>query len=423
MANRFKEYEGKAVRIYWAAGHDGMGFLEKTNFSHVYMRLGNNPAAWISAHMIDDLEALPEVESDFLPAYQSEVRPLSQDEGGGFMISYPDFNECISDGETVEEAIANGQDALKDTIAALEEKGLPVPEPLFTIKPLISIEEAHIDIIAQTSNKIIPQNFEESKPENFEVGIDLAAPDGDRTVYHEPISGRAIMAENEQAPILSDEERKFLIMSSRQLGYTERSVALMEKTYPGFTEAWNARNSQDDESSKFSESNGWRPLNLWSNEYLSNTANVVNKLFEPEIPVNNARDVDSLSIAMEVKSPACYVSSVYCGIPDKTINDALLYGQGFWAMDGSGETHHVSIEDVYVTPDKKAMVVKRDKNGCRPKKKPRLYLQEGQWLCHFGNGKGIFVKGIGDSAEAAYNAWKAKHDDMQERARVTRTAP
>lgn len=45
------------------------------------------------------------------------------------MISFPDFNECISDGETVEEAIANGFDALAETIAALEAMGLPVPEP------------------------------------------------------------------------------------------------------------------------------------------------------------------------------------------------------------------------------------------------------------------------------------------------------
>jgi antitoxin HicB len=64
-----------------------------------------------------------------LTDYPFEIRPLSAAEGGGFLISYPDFSECISDGETVEEAIANGDDALKATIAALEERGLPVPAP------------------------------------------------------------------------------------------------------------------------------------------------------------------------------------------------------------------------------------------------------------------------------------------------------
>lgn len=61
--------------------------------------------------------------------YPFEIRPLNAEEGGGFLISYPDFSECISDGESVEEALKNGKDALKATIAALKAKGLPVPAP------------------------------------------------------------------------------------------------------------------------------------------------------------------------------------------------------------------------------------------------------------------------------------------------------
>ena len=61
--------------------------------------------------------------------YPFEVRPLHEDEGGGYLISFPDFSECISDGETVDEAIRNGMDALAETIGALESLGLPVPKP------------------------------------------------------------------------------------------------------------------------------------------------------------------------------------------------------------------------------------------------------------------------------------------------------
>ncbi|MCL2346127.1 MAG: toxin-antitoxin system HicB family antitoxin [Desulfobulbus sp.] len=64
-----------------------------------------------------------------LDDYPFEIRPLSADDGGGFLITYPDFNVCMSDGETVAEAIANGRDALIGTIAALEEAGHPVPSP------------------------------------------------------------------------------------------------------------------------------------------------------------------------------------------------------------------------------------------------------------------------------------------------------
>ena len=61
--------------------------------------------------------------------YPFEVRPLTTEEGGGFLISYPDFSDCFSDGDTVEEALANGKDALKSTIAALKAKDIPVPAP------------------------------------------------------------------------------------------------------------------------------------------------------------------------------------------------------------------------------------------------------------------------------------------------------
>ena len=64
-----------------------------------------------------------------LTLYPFEIRALSEDDGGGFLISFPDFSECISDGETPEEAIRNGLDALAETIAALESMNLPVPEP------------------------------------------------------------------------------------------------------------------------------------------------------------------------------------------------------------------------------------------------------------------------------------------------------
>ena len=64
-----------------------------------------------------------------LAEYPFEIRPLTLEEGAGFLISYPDFSECIADGDTVDEAFKNGQEALKQTIATLKAKGVPVPAP------------------------------------------------------------------------------------------------------------------------------------------------------------------------------------------------------------------------------------------------------------------------------------------------------
>lgn len=43
--------------------------------------------------------------------YAFDLRPLSNAEGGGWLISWPDLPGCVSDGETPEEAIQNGRDA------------------------------------------------------------------------------------------------------------------------------------------------------------------------------------------------------------------------------------------------------------------------------------------------------------------------
>lgn len=61
--------------------------------------------------------------------YPFTVRPLSAGEGGGYLIEFPDLPGCMSDGETIDEAIRNGQEARHDWIAAMTEAGRPVPSP------------------------------------------------------------------------------------------------------------------------------------------------------------------------------------------------------------------------------------------------------------------------------------------------------
>ena len=62
-------------------------------------------------------------------AYQFTVRPLSKEEGGGYLVEYPDIPGCMSDGETIEEAIVNGKEALRDCIDVFRESGRRLPKP------------------------------------------------------------------------------------------------------------------------------------------------------------------------------------------------------------------------------------------------------------------------------------------------------
>jgi antitoxin HicB len=64
-----------------------------------------------------------------LDDYPFQVRPLTADEGGGYLIEFPDVPGCIADGETPAEAIVNGRDALKSVLVTMREFGDPIPKP------------------------------------------------------------------------------------------------------------------------------------------------------------------------------------------------------------------------------------------------------------------------------------------------------
>jgi len=64
-----------------------------------------------------------------LDRYPFLVRPLSKEEGGGYLVEFPDFPGVISDGESAEEAIRNGRDALAAALMTMEEYGDRIPKP------------------------------------------------------------------------------------------------------------------------------------------------------------------------------------------------------------------------------------------------------------------------------------------------------
>ena len=64
-----------------------------------------------------------------LDQYQFTVRPLSKEEGGGYLVEYPDIPGCMSDGETIEEAITNGREALRDCMQVFRESDRTIPKP------------------------------------------------------------------------------------------------------------------------------------------------------------------------------------------------------------------------------------------------------------------------------------------------------
>lgn len=64
-----------------------------------------------------------------LKKYPFTTRPLTPEEGSGILIKFLDFNNCISDGETIEEALKNGYEALNDCIESMKAWNMPIPKP------------------------------------------------------------------------------------------------------------------------------------------------------------------------------------------------------------------------------------------------------------------------------------------------------
>lgn len=61
--------------------------------------------------------------------YPFSIHPLTKEEGGGFLIEFSDLPGCVSDGETIKDAINNGFDAVQCWISAAKEAGREIPLP------------------------------------------------------------------------------------------------------------------------------------------------------------------------------------------------------------------------------------------------------------------------------------------------------
>jgi antitoxin HicB len=61
--------------------------------------------------------------------YIFDVAPLSAEDGGGFLITWPDLPGCMSDAETIEEAIMNGREAFRAWMEVHINEGREIPTP------------------------------------------------------------------------------------------------------------------------------------------------------------------------------------------------------------------------------------------------------------------------------------------------------
>lgn len=61
--------------------------------------------------------------------YPFEIRRLAAEDGGGFLITFPDLPGCMSDGETPDEALANGRGAFEAWMDTCRSENRAIPTP------------------------------------------------------------------------------------------------------------------------------------------------------------------------------------------------------------------------------------------------------------------------------------------------------
>jgi antitoxin HicB len=88
------------------------------------------------------------------PENRFEVRPLSSDEGGGYLVSFPDLPGCMSDGESIAEAIKNAAEAEDAWLKAVEKWDKPSPKKLVARLPV----SLHHDLTVKASQEGVSLN-------------------------------------------------------------------------------------------------------------------------------------------------------------------------------------------------------------------------------------------------------------------------
>ena len=61
--------------------------------------------------------------------YATIIRPLTKEEGNGYLAEFPDLPGCYGDGETPQDALREAESAMLSWIETAKEFGDPIPEP------------------------------------------------------------------------------------------------------------------------------------------------------------------------------------------------------------------------------------------------------------------------------------------------------
>lgn len=107
------------------------------------------------------------------PEYPVVLRPLTSEDGGGWVALVPDLPGCMSDGENAYKALENVQGAIEEWKDAAAKLGRPIPKPDDSLEQSFDVE--------------VPEHIRR-QAESYACQMQGAAPEVDPNVVHAIIS-------------------------------------------------------------------------------------------------------------------------------------------------------------------------------------------------------------------------------------------
>ncbi|RCK79316.1 MAG: hypothetical protein OZSIB_0187 [Candidatus Ozemobacter sibiricus] len=101
-------------------------------------------------------------------AYTRIISPLPPEEGGGFLVTFPDLPGCMADGDTEQEALTNGKDAFLAWVAARTDQGKTIPAPRTRPEDFIT-PEASGRLLARLPKSLHARLIERARQESVSI--------------------------------------------------------------------------------------------------------------------------------------------------------------------------------------------------------------------------------------------------------------
>lgn len=93
------------------------------------------------------------------PEYPFVIQPLAEEDGGGWMVTFPDLPGCTADGDSIETAVLDAADAEAAWLAANRKWGGNLPQGKGRVTAQLNLELLETLNVQAIHSGLSPENY------------------------------------------------------------------------------------------------------------------------------------------------------------------------------------------------------------------------------------------------------------------------